>query len=441
MTQIKLENIPRMRAVLVHPIENPVNTATAYNKGYELTHDENGYGSRTDNPFMAWLDYQTAAADGDPVALNNLGCLYALNIAVDRDVDIASRIFAESEQMGCAVAAVNAGMMWEDEHDYEQAYLCYRRAYDLGDPIGRFQYAYLYEHGLYVQRDDSIAYQIYLQLAQEGYGDAYACVARMLMEGRGVDQDQESKSLTQEELNYRYAVAWYRCGVSCGDLDCIYELGKCYYEGYGIEQDVSKGMELLELAAARYDSRAIKYLESIDGKERPGRGLPIRQTETPKETGLKIALAEYRKNPCRQMRRDVIRALLEDRQKGEKGNRFYRRIYSTTNEMTGEEQWVDLSLPPISSSAINMRVIPICVGVAPRYSSQEYEQEFKDQYEDPHQFLVLAKGWQIQERALLSMENVEGIIINPLDDNCYLPMDLIKRMAYICNLQETSITT
>lgn len=294
--------IPWVEAMLVHPIQNPVHTATEHCYGYRLTHNEQGYGVCVEDPVSASLDYQAAAVDGDPVALNNLGCMYALGVAYDRNCMIAARILAESEWMGCTAAAVNAGMMWEDENDYERACACYRRAYMQGDPIGQFCYAGLYEHKRYVEQDDAFAYRQYIMLAQENYGDAYGKIAHMLQEGRGVPRDLKA------------AVKWYRRGEACGDPDCTYELAMCYYKGRGISKNMDKAIDLLDLAAQRRDVRAVVCLGLTDGNNSSEqRELQTSYAATFDGVDLRRAIDAYNKDHTAIRRRALLRAILKYR--------------------------------------------------------------------------------------------------------------------------------
>lgn len=468
-----LKSAPRMSAMLLHPLRNPLNTHTSRSGSYVLTNGKQGYGSNVDNMFTAAEDYKAAAADGDSIAMNNLGCLYARH-SIDRSVEIAAWAFKESEEMDCTVAIVNQGMMWEDEGDYEQAWRCYRRAYMLGDRIGQFCHAAMYEHGLYVTRDEGYAFRQYLELARDGYGDAYGRMAHMLEDGRGVARDLEE------------AIAWYRCGEACGDPDSTYELALHYYRGQGVKRDDAKGRELLETAGRREEGRAFLLLGQIyengDGVKQDRqraysyyyRGCTLNnrscmtalqrmctgQTDLPENgddwcpevreamalrlqnvivrqdpmerTSLVEALTAYHNNPSHITRRAVIRALLEEGKAGERLSEFYVPRIRTT-----DGQYITPFLGRKFDDGQGRGAVPVLV-------ETELSQPYFFNKGNCVQRIALGSlksySWTYYERIMAHREEVGGILLNPDYEACYIPIDVIRRMDRIRQLLRPNVT-
>lgn len=90
----------------------------------------------------------------------------------------------------------------------------------------------------------------YMKAAALGHKEAYRCVGSVYFEGRGVEQDLSK------------AREWYRCGADAGDVPAQLMLADCYKRGLGGEKDYTVAMELYRQIASRSNLRR-KYMHEL----------------------------------------------------------------------------------------------------------------------------------------------------------------------------------
>lgn len=244
MNEIMQNKTDEIGALLIRPAINitALTPEQRTNLGYQL---ENGNGILEQDYELARLTYLSAAADGNAVAMNNLGWLYHNGMGVEADDDKARSYFEQAADKGCTLAMINLGNIAEDAEYYEDAYKWYRMAYVLGDIRGQFNYANMYYWGWYVPQDYAFAFRLFYENAHD-WNDAEACwgVGHMLQEGLGVDKDEEA------------AVHWFARGEELGDSYCATELGRCYCLGLGAPKNDELGLKYYLEGAERGDSLA-----------------------------------------------------------------------------------------------------------------------------------------------------------------------------------------
>lgn len=167
--------------------------------------------------------YEIAAEQGHGFALNNLGALYSEGRFVEKDTKKAMEYYIKSAETGCSEACCNLGYFYlygkNNEVDYKKAYEYFSRGAMLGNDANcLYKLGDMYMHGDYVEKNPDIAFEFYIKSLDvlEEYGDTY------------VDE-------FTSDINYR--------------------IGKCLYEGIGVQQDKRRAMEYLEMALNGYKSR------------------------------------------------------------------------------------------------------------------------------------------------------------------------------------------
>lgn len=248
MNEIMQNKTGEIGALLIRPAINitALTPEQRTNLGYQL---ENGNGILEQDYELARLTYLSAAADGNAVAMNNLGWLYHNGMGVEADDDKARSYFEQAADKGCTLAMINLGNLGEDAEDYEDAYKWYRMAYALGDIRGQFNYANMYYWGWYVPQDYAFAFRLFYENAHD-WNDAEACwgVGHMLQEGLGIEKDEAA------------AAHWFARGEELGDSYCATELGRCYCLGLGVEKNDELGLKYYLEGAERGDSLAYANL-------------------------------------------------------------------------------------------------------------------------------------------------------------------------------------
>ncbi len=133
----------------------------------------------------------------------------------------------------------------------------------------------MYFHGMGVDQDYKAALEWYQKSAEQGYGEAQACLGHMYEKGLGVDRDiqkalelfvksaEQGNALGQVRLGNLYlnglgvdqnpwkAFAWYQKSAEQGNDEAQACLGHMYEKGLGVDRDIQKALELYKKSAAQ----------------------------------------------------------------------------------------------------------------------------------------------------------------------------------------------
>lgn len=166
-----------------------------------------------------------------------------------------------------------------NERNYEKAFDWFSKSADLGDSLGLYYLAVMYENGFGTNVDKQKAWDLYLASADQKFSPAYRKIAQLIEEG------EAPASFTGRELEYYIKAAerndidaihdvirflendpdrqkelfsWCQRGAQLNDGKCICKLGKLYFYGMGTEMDEFKAMncfrkaETMEIPEAYY---------------------------------------------------------------------------------------------------------------------------------------------------------------------------------------------
>ena len=211
---------------------------------------------------------------------------WAFNDLIKRDPENKKQELRKLAMLGCTEAMVYMGVMFVDGTDDEKARApaLFLKAAEHGDNMGMRNMGYCYALGLCVEKDKSKAVEWYRKAAEAGNAKAQCNLGVMYEYGNGVD------------VNMKEAVKWFRESASKGysrgqtnygihllngtgverdpaaaaeqfDLArtprANYRLAKMYLEGVGVEKNITFGVTLLELSAAKGYAKAIFMLGTI----------------------------------------------------------------------------------------------------------------------------------------------------------------------------------
>ena len=160
---------------------------------------------------------------------------------------------------------------YDDGPDLEKAFYWYGIGAEKGDSDCMYEYAMMYKNGEGTPEDPAKAFY-WMQKVPKGYNHkARYELAKMLYEGKGCTRDLKTASdemghiaqfkysyKDSKELSKKYFFAYQQELAESGDEEektrAWYELGRCYEEGEGTEQDYAK--------AANYYKKISKALFS-----------------------------------------------------------------------------------------------------------------------------------------------------------------------------------
>ncbi|EPC6857776.1 tetratricopeptide repeat protein, partial [Acinetobacter baumannii] len=109
-----------------------------------------------------------------------------------------------------------------------------------------------YKDGVGVEQDSNNAFNLFNRAAFLGDLSAQFNLGNMYFNGEGTP------------LDYEKAAYWYNKAIINGkDGDAAKILAGMYYEGRGVEKNISKSIELLQIAADQGDQEAAKNIEII----------------------------------------------------------------------------------------------------------------------------------------------------------------------------------
>ena len=89
------------------------------------------------------------------------------------------------------------------------------------------------------------------RVAESGNADAYFLLGKCLDTGCGTALDHEA------------ALKWWKKGTERKQLDCMAEMAHRYITGTGVEQDISKGRQLLDVACKGKNGDALNYMANF----------------------------------------------------------------------------------------------------------------------------------------------------------------------------------
>lgn len=168
------------------------------------------------------LLYYTIAADYDsPFGHINVGDLYRDGKGVSVDAELAIEAYEASGALGYGVAYERIGDLYRDggivPQSSSKAIYAYSSAHELGEYASGNKIAYIYETGRGDQpQNESAAFSWYLDVMLKGVTEDWAIyrAGRMMLEGRGVEADEEK------------ARNWFGLGAHQGHAPSQRELGR-----------------------------------------------------------------------------------------------------------------------------------------------------------------------------------------------------------------------
>ena len=218
-----------------------------------------GYGVEQNyNEAMKWFEAADKKAkeknenNCSPDALDYLGTMYRYGLGCEKDYEKAYEYFKEAADFGYGYASKSIGNMYldgligqdeEGNYNYDMARQWYEKALDHGCQDAYSKLGEIYSEGLGVDIDKDIAKHYLLKGASCGSGE---CIWQLA-----------ENSDSPEEM-----FRWVQILANFDEANANGMLGVMYLNGYGVEENEDKAIELLKTAA---NARSIDALEALTG--------------------------------------------------------------------------------------------------------------------------------------------------------------------------------
>ena len=293
---------------------------------------------------IAYQWYYKAAIKGNAFAQYSLGVLYSEGNGVIKDYNKAFIWFQKSAENDYVGAYYQLGRAYYNglgvDKDEEKAFKWHKKAAENNLPASQYALSLMYKNGEGCDENLISAYYWVERAAENDYEDAYYVVGRSYLEGICVEVNYKKafyylskgylaldtnciESLAEmylKGLNVKkdvytalelynralefgdrsiyfkvgkvyedeglinQAISIYNQGHEEGNLKCTQRLGIMYYNGEGVEKDLEKAMEYMEIAAGKKEPHAMYVL----------------------------AVAYYRLNKFGDKTSDIVKALLKE---------------------------------------------------------------------------------------------------------------------------------
>ena len=179
----------------------------------------------------------------------------------------------KAAKAGNAEAQFRLGVMYGNGDgvglDYEQARAWFEKAIVQGHENATITLAWMYANGTGVEVDEQRARELYLEAARKGSAKAQYVVATMFRFAQyGLKKDMEA------------AVQWYVKAADQGMPTAQFALGKLLMEGKGVMQDDAAALQWLSLAHVNGSKRAEDYIKHLIKRMDPAEVQLIRERMT-----------------------------------------------------------------------------------------------------------------------------------------------------------------
>jgi TPR repeat protein len=196
--------------------------------------------AQQESPEQSPQDWQKSRAEetlskakaGDGAAQFDLSLIYRSGDGVEKDLAEADYWLQKSAENNFPDAQVDWAKWFFRRQEYRESMEWFRKAAQAGNADAQHWMAYLYHHGIGVERDFAASMQWDMKAAANGLSDAMDAIGYMYEHDEGVTRD------------YAEAMKWYKRAADAGNVHAQSNLASMYFNGHGVPQDLAKAAEL-----------------------------------------------------------------------------------------------------------------------------------------------------------------------------------------------------
>lgn len=232
--------------------------ADQMNLGYMYLYGSNGVQQNFEEAFKY---YTMAAAQNDPIALNNLGSLYFNGIGTQINTRRAIELFEKAATAGNDSAATNLAFIYltggtKDSFRNQRAVELFQQASNSGNNVAKFMLGYAYYKGFVVEQNNDEAFKLIsaTALGDSNLDEAQIVLAEMYIKGKGTVQ------------NYTNGVKSYRMAINQGNTEAYMRLAEIYKNGKIYNENPITAHALYNIAAVHEAPNAAEERDKIAKK-------------------------------------------------------------------------------------------------------------------------------------------------------------------------------
>jgi hypothetical protein len=180
----------------------------------------------------------------------------ALTKAQQREMNKVIGLLRKAADQGDALAQNILGLLYAlgqgAKQDFGEAVRWYRKAAAQGHADAQCHLAAAYAKGQGVKQDLGEAVRLFRKAADQGDGNAQFNLGVMYAQGQGAQQD------------FAEAARWRRMAAEKGLINAQLSLGNMYYSGQGVEEDHTEALRWVRLAEAQGSSQAKDIIQLLE---------------------------------------------------------------------------------------------------------------------------------------------------------------------------------
>lgn len=201
-----------------------------------------------------------------------------------QDLEKAQQAYYQAAQKGNPDGMNGLAVIYynmPDNRGNEQAFRWFSKSADLGDSLGLYYLADMYENGFGTSVNKQKAWDLYLASAEQRFPAAYRKIGQLIEGGEapesftGTALEYYKKAAARNDIdsihdvirlmkdtpeNQEELFSWCKRGAQLNDGYCICQLGKFFFYGIGTEMDEFKAMDCFRKAESMQIPEAYYFL-------------------------------------------------------------------------------------------------------------------------------------------------------------------------------------
>jgi TPR repeat protein len=216
-----------------------------------------GQGDHHD-PQLGVEKLRKAAGKGDLRSMHALATAYQTGYGVKANLYYAKHWVGKAARRGDAEAMRRLGVIYRQARS-DSALYWLTRAVEAGSADAHVDLGYMYDGGVLVPQDTTMAVRHYDAAARGRSARGMYAVGAVYQAGMGVKKDP------------RQALAWFQRAVCAGSADAMNAIGEHYLHGRGVPADSGMATRWFRLANAAGSPSAAGKLHALRAPEQPRR--------------------------------------------------------------------------------------------------------------------------------------------------------------------------